>query len=55
MKSILILSWFDISTIKHLRLPFSFFLMPVFLFAISQASTINWRTTANHLWYRIFL
>ena len=41
-----ILSWFDISTIKHLRLPFSFFLMPVFLFSISQANTINWRTTA---------
>ncbi len=46
MKNILILSWFDKSTVKHLRLPFSFFLMPVFLFAISQASTINWRTTA---------
>ena len=30
---------------KHLRLPFSFFLMPVFLFALSQASNINWQTT----------
>ena len=30
---------------KHLRLPFSFFLMPVFLFALSQANTINWQTT----------
>ncbi len=29
---------------KHLRLPFSFFLMPVFLFALSQANTINWQT-----------
>jgi 1,4-dihydroxy-2-naphthoate octaprenyltransferase len=45
MKNILILSWFDKSTVKHLRLPFSFFLMPVFLFALSQTSTINWRTT----------
>lgn len=46
MKNILILSWFDKSTVEHLRLPFSFFLMPVFLFAVSQASTINWCTTA---------
>src|ERR1035438_8877301 len=40
-----IVSWFDKSTLKHLRLPFSFFLMPVFLFALSQANTINWQTT----------
>lgn len=46
MKDTLILSWFDKSTVKHLRLPFSFYLMPVFLFAVSQANTINWRTTA---------
>jgi len=46
MKNILILSWFDKSTVKHLRLPFSFFLMPVFLFALSQAVTINWQKTA---------
>ncbi len=46
IKKVLILSWFDISTVRHLRLPFSFFLMPVFLFALSQASTINWQTTA---------
>ncbi len=26
-------------------MPFSFFLLPVFLFALSQASTINWQTT----------
>ena len=44
-KSIFILSWFDKNTIKHLRLPFSFFLMPVFLFALSQATIINWSTT----------
>ena len=41
-----ILSWFDKSTVKHLRLAFSFFLMPVFLFALSQAVAINWQTTA---------
>jgi len=46
IKKVFILSWFDKSTIKHLRLPFSFFLMPVFLFALSQASTINWQTAA---------
>ena len=40
-----IISWFDKSTLKHLRFPFSFFLMPVFLFALSQANTINWQTT----------
>ncbi len=40
-----ILSWFDESTVKHLRLPFSFFLMPVFLFALSQANPVNWETT----------
>ena len=45
MKNIFILSWFDKSTVKHLRLPFSFFLMPVFLFALSQATQINWQTT----------
>lgn len=37
--------WFDKNTIKHLRLPFSFFLMPVFLFALSQSNTINWMDT----------
>ena len=46
MKSLYLLSWFDKSTIKHLRLPFSFFLMPVFLFALSQANTIYWKPTA---------
>jgi len=40
-----IVSWFDKNTVKHLRFPFSFFLMPVFLFALSQADTVNWKTT----------
>lgn len=43
--NIYVISWFDKSTVKHLRLPFSFFLMPVFLFALSQANDINWQTT----------
>lgn len=37
-----VISWFDRNTIKHLRFPFSFFLLPVFLFALSQALLINW-------------
>ena len=36
------LKLFDRSTIKHLRFPFSFYLMPVFLFALSQAVDIHW-------------
>lgn len=40
-----IVMWFDKSTVKHLRLPFSFFLLPVFLFALSQASRIDWMRT----------
>lgn len=40
-----IVTWFDESTVKHLRLPFSFFLLPVFLFALSQASQIDWTKT----------
>jgi 1,4-dihydroxy-2-naphthoate polyprenyltransferase len=40
-----IISWFDQSTIKHLRFPFSFFLMPVFLFALSQAEHVSWPST----------
>lgn len=35
-------SLFDKNTLKHLRLPFSFHLMPVFLFSLSQAENINW-------------
>lgn len=45
-QNISIISWFDKNTIKHLRLPFSFFLMPVFLFALSQAEMVNWQTTS---------
>ncbi|UKJ07306.1 UbiA family prenyltransferase [Solitalea lacus] len=33
------------NTIKLLRFPFSFFLMPVFLLALSQAKLINWKGT----------
>ncbi len=39
------LRWLDTSTVKHLRLPFSFFLLPVFLFALSQAGHIQWGKT----------
>lgn len=45
MRNLSIISWFDKSTVKHLRLPFSFHLMPVFLFALSQTGTVNWQTT----------
>lgn len=37
------LKLFDNSTFRHLRLPFSFFLLPVFLFALSQSAPINWQ------------
>jgi len=40
-----VLSWFDKSTVRHLRMPFSFFLLPVFLFALSQAGEVNWMNT----------
>ena len=36
---------FDRNTLLHLRLPFSFFLLPVFIFAISQAFPLNWPNT----------
>src|SRR5208283_3606205 len=45
MQNLNIIEWFDKSTIKHLRLMFSFYLMPVFLFALSQANQINWLNT----------
>jgi 1,4-dihydroxy-2-naphthoate octaprenyltransferase len=32
---------FDTNTIKLMRIPFSYFLMPVFFFALSQANNIN--------------
>jgi len=34
---------FDRDTVLHLRIPFSFYLMPVFIFGISQADTIYLR------------
>lgn len=40
-----ILKWLDTSTVKHLRFPFSFFLLPVFLFALSQAPVLHWGNT----------
>jgi 1,4-dihydroxy-2-naphthoate octaprenyltransferase len=33
------------NTILHLRIPFSFYLLPVFLFALSQSDIIHWHTT----------
>jgi 1,4-dihydroxy-2-naphthoate polyprenyltransferase len=36
-------SWLDINTIRHLRIPFSLLLMPVYLFALSQADVIIWK------------
>lgn len=45
MANLNILSWFDKSTVKHLRLPFSYHLMPVFLFALSQTTNVNWKST----------
>lgn len=34
--------FFDRDTLLHLRFPFSFLLLPVFCFAISQLDTVNW-------------
>jgi 1,4-dihydroxy-2-naphthoate octaprenyltransferase len=45
MKRIYALSILQNSTFRHLRLPFSFFLLPVFLFALSQSDPINWQHT----------
>lgn len=45
MPDLNIIAWFDKSTVKHLRLPFSYHLMPVFLFALSQAQHVNWPDT----------
>ena len=35
-------SWPDKNTWMHLRFPFSFFLLPVFMFALSAAKNIQW-------------
>src|SRR6185436_6504992 len=32
----------DRNTLLHLRLPFSYFLLPVFCFALSQSAPVNW-------------
>ena len=45
MPELNIISWFDKNTLKHLRVHFSFHLMPVFLFALSQTALINWPHT----------
>lgn len=36
----------DRDTLLHLRLPFSFYLLPIFVFAISQCAAINWFNTS---------
>lgn len=41
MVRIPVISWYDSSTLRHLRFPFSFFLLPVFLFALSQAGQVD--------------
>ncbi|MCU0439381.1 MAG: UbiA family prenyltransferase [Raineya sp.] len=44
------------STLLHLRIPFSIFLMPVFLFAFSQALTIDWvKTIIGFISIHLFL
>lgn len=43
MRKLNVISWR--STIRHLRYPFSFYLMPVFLFAMSQAPSVHWFKT----------
>lgn len=37
---------FDHDTLLHLRLPFSFFLLPIFIFAVSQSYVMDWFNTA---------
>jgi 1,4-dihydroxy-2-naphthoate octaprenyltransferase len=37
---------FDKDTILLLRIPFSFFLLPIFIFGLSQSPHINWANTA---------
>ena len=45
MKSLSIKHIFSSSTFKHLRFSFSFFLLPVFMFSLSQATIIDWGNT----------
>jgi 1,4-dihydroxy-2-naphthoate polyprenyltransferase len=44
-KQIKFVSLFDRDTWLHLRIPFSFFLLPVFFFAISQANYVDLKNT----------
>lgn len=37
---------FDRDTVRLLRIPFSFFLLPIFIFGISQAAAIDWVDTS---------
>ncbi|MFW5831058.1 MAG: UbiA family prenyltransferase [Prolixibacteraceae bacterium] len=46
MQNYPVIKWFDRNTVKHLRFSFSFFLLPVFLFAVSQAPEVNWVNAA---------
>jgi len=39
-------AFFDRDTLLHLRLPFSFFLLPVFCFGLSEALPVDWKNTA---------
>jgi hypothetical protein len=49
-------AWFDKSVLLHLRIPFSFFLMPVFCFALSQSPHPDvWLTIGVFLILHLFL
>jgi hypothetical protein len=49
-------AWFDKSVLLHLRIPFSFFLMPVFCFALSQSPHPSvWLTIGVFLILHLFL
>jgi 1,4-dihydroxy-2-naphthoate octaprenyltransferase len=45
-EKITVFNLFDRDTVLHLRVPFSFFLLPVFVFGISQAPVIDLYTTS---------
>lgn len=47
--------FFDRNTIKLLRIPFSFFLMPVYFLALSQSDVIDDQTAWNALWVFIII
>ncbi len=44
-ENISLTSLFDRDTILHLRIPFSYYLLPVFIFGVSQAASINIKDT----------